>query len=200
MKTVAVVYLTHPLAFEYLGGQSLGERCVQTLQEVRTIDEIAVVVAGKNAEAAAKLVDADVVVREMHDLKWDEEPALTDQHCQDAFAYALSECPRVLVACVPYFPFLRPATVEMCVKKLTRSIAWTGPCRVMSAVIPHPKGGVRRTEVAGYVGGVRVFRPDLRNETKPWDNTFVGVDVDADEALNVALPTDRRLAEATLVG
>jgi hypothetical protein len=200
MKTVAVVYLTHPLAFEYLGGQSLGERCIHTIQEVRTIDEIAVVIAGRNHEAAVKLSGLDVVVREMRDLKWDEEAKLTDQHCQDAFAYALSECPRVLVACVPYFPLLRAATVELCVKKLTRSVAWTGPCRTLPAVIHNSKGGMRRTDVAGYVGGVRVFRPDLRNGSKPWDNDFIGVDVDTDELLNVAMPVDRRLAEALLAG
>jgi hypothetical protein len=204
MKTAAVVYLTHPLAFEYLGGQSIGEAFIRVLQEVRNLCGITVVIPAVAKYDPRPLVDElGVAGRVFHDMKWDTEPALTDQHCIDAWSYSLDGetlGAEAVVACVPYFPFLSAPKIELCIRKLGRASLWTGPCRTLPATVINMKGGMRRVDVAGYIGGVRVFKAGLRNEPKPWDNVFGGVECDAIEALNIALPAERKLAEALLAG
>lgn len=203
MKTAAVVYMTHPLAFDYFGGQTLGERFVRTLLEVRNIDTVWVVLAKKAESDPQRWVDElGCCVKRLTAGAWDAEPDLTDQMCADAFGHCLdgeTSPPETLVACVPYMPFLSSGAVELCVRKLGHYL-WTGPGQSLPAVIPHPKGGYRRANVLGYLGCVRAFKAALRNESRPWDNVFGGVGVDAVEALNVIRPADRKLADALLAG
>lgn len=201
MSTVAVVYLTNPLAFETLGSATVAERFVQTLLEVRNIDDVYAVIADNRPAELDDWFEANGVPLchvPANKVAAHEAPFLCDHHCVDAFAYCMEKNPRVVVACVPYFPFLPAAKIEMCVRKLSH-YAWAGPSRCWPAVIPHPKGGMRRTAIDGYLGGVRAFKAGLRNEGKPWDNKFGGVECDAAEALNMGFDADRRLAQA-LVG
>ena len=203
MSTAAVVYLTHPYAFDLMGGQTLAERFVKTLVEVRNIDATVVVQSSK-AEGfnPQRWVDELGCACKVLFTGWDAEPDLTDQMCVDAFGHCLdgeAGAPQTIVACVPYMPFLTTGAIELCVRKLGHHL-WSGPSQAWPAVIPYNKGGSRRQVVAGYLGGVRAFKSVLRNEAKPWDNTFGGVTLDAVEALNVIRPADRKLAEALLAG
>lgn len=199
MKTVAVIYMTDPLAFELLGTTSLAERCVRTLQEVRNIDEIVAAVSTDDVDVKDSLEAMGVTVKHGVQRQKAELPLLYDHHCRDAFAYCLEMNPRILVACVPYYPFLAASKIEMCVRRLGH-YEWTGPSRCLPVTIPHPKGGTYRAEIDGYLGGLRAFKADLRNQAKPWDNKFGGVECDATEALNVAMPADYRLAKALVAG
>ncbi len=203
MKTAAVVYMTHPLAFDHFGGQTLGERFVKTLLEVRNINTVWIVLS-KDAPGDPRywVDDLGCLVKQQLSVGWDAEPDLTDQMCADAFGHCLdgeTEPPLTMVACVPYMPFLTSGAIELCVRKLGNYL-WAGPSQAWPAVIPNAKGGSRRVTVVSYLGGIRAFKAVLRQDGKPWDNTFGGVGLDAVEALNVIRPADRKLADALLAG
>lgn len=187
-KTVAVIVVTSPKMFSWLGHMPIMNWSLAELTEVRGIDRIVCAAAPAVADRARKLLGKDdiEVVDMPRDLA-DAKPAVLDKWLTAANGPAFDA--DTLVVTTASSPFLKAPRVEACVRAVNK-----GQCTHAQLAREVSLSGTtaRRVKGAEVVESVRVFRVNV-----PAEQVAVRtVPVSMIESLDINQPDEFVLADA----